>query len=72
MTILSTNKEVFEWKEKVTLKLELKNVPKIFVKIFEFHSENYYRATLKPITSSINLEGLIPAFEETHEFKEPK
>jgi len=56
----------------VTLKLELKNVPKIFVKIFEFHSENYYRATLKPITSSINLEGLIPAFEETHEFKEPK
>lgn len=72
MTILPTNKELFNRAENVTLTLELKNVPKIFVKIYEFHSENYYRATLKPITSNINLEGLIPAYEETHDFNHPK
>lgn len=50
----------------------MKNVQKVYVKIFEFHSENYYWATLKPITSSINLEGLIPAYEEVFEFNQPK
>lgn len=68
MTILPTNPEVFGKKERVTLNLELKNVPTVYVKIFEFHSENYYRAKLKPITSNINLEGLLPAYEKTFNF----
>ncbi|MBK8156620.1 MAG: hypothetical protein IPK55_11785 [Streptococcus sp.] len=72
MTILPSNKEVFQRKERVVLHLEMKNVPKVYIKIFEFHSENYYRAKLKSVTSNIDLEGLLPAWEKTFSFEKSK
>jgi hypothetical protein len=46
-------------------------VPTLYVKIFEFNSENYYRKTLSPFRTDVNLDGLISTDEKVFEFKEP-
>lgn len=42
INILDFNSQIFRRDERVKLFLELKNVPTLYVKIFEFNSENYY------------------------------
>ena len=44
--ILDFNAQTFKRQERVKLSLQLKNVPTLYVKIFEFNSENYYRKNL--------------------------
>ena len=46
----------------------MKNVPQLFVKIYEFNSENYYRKTMAPFRTDVNLDGLVAAHEERYEF----
>jgi hypothetical protein len=43
----------------VQLFVELKNIPKLTVKVFEICTENYYLKAMKEIDSSVNLDGLI-------------
>ena len=50
----------------MALNLELKNIPKLQAKVFEFNSETYYKKTERPFDTSINLEGLVPA--ETYDY----
>jgi hypothetical protein len=69
--LLECNKDVFKKEDRVKLDLEIKNVPTLHIKIFEFNSENYYRKNLAPFRTDVNLDGLITAHEEKHEFKEP-
>ena len=38
-----SNKESFKVDEKVVLYLELKNIPELTIKIFEFNTETYYK-----------------------------
>ncbi|CAD8142905.1 unnamed protein product [Paramecium octaurelia] len=64
LTICSFNKMYFKHGDSVKLYVELKNIPKLNIKIFEFNSENYYLQKQQQLDSSINLDGLI-AFEET-------
>ena len=40
--IMDFNASTFKREERVKLSLMLKNVPTLYVKIFEFNSENYY------------------------------
>ena len=42
LTICSFNKMYFKHGDTVKLYVELKNIPKLNIKIFEFNSENYY------------------------------
>lgn len=42
VTLCPFNKVYFKHGEPVKLYVELKNIPKLNVKIFEFNSENYY------------------------------
>jgi hypothetical protein len=56
--------------ERVKLTLTLKNTPSVIVKVFEFNSENYYRKTMAPFKTDVNLDGLVASNEETHEFKQ--
>jgi len=44
------------------LKLQLKNTPELYFKIFEFNTTTYYRKNKKPIDTSINLNGMYPSF----------
>ena len=50
-----SNKEKFTVEESVKLTLELKNIPELVIKVFEFNTETYYRKTKKPIDTSIDL-----------------
>ena len=48
----------------------MKNVPQLFVKIYEFNSENYYRKTMAPFRTDVNLDGLVAAHEQRFDFDE--
>jgi hypothetical protein len=66
-----TNRDKFAVEEGVSLTLEFKNVKKVTVKVFEFNTETYYRKTMKPFDTSIDLQGMEPSFtlEETAMFE---
>ena len=40
------------------------------VNIYEFNAENYYRKTMEPFKTNVDLEGLISQFETKVEFKQ--
>ena len=42
---LESNKELYKSTEEVQLLVELKNVQTLYVKIFEFNTETYYKKT---------------------------
>lgn len=71
INILDFNSQIFRRDERVKLFLELKNVPTLYVKIFEFNSENYYWKNLQPFKTDVNLDGLISTDEKVYEFKDP-
>ncbi len=54
----------------VELKLTVKNVENLIVKVFELNTENYYRTRTARLDSDINLDGLVPHWEETYPYKE--
>ena len=56
-----TNRELFKIEEPVTLKLDVKNVRELVIKVFEFNTETYYKKTLQPFDTSINLHGMVPS-----------
>ena len=68
---LESNKECFTVDEEVHLCLELKNVQTIYIKIFEFNTETYYKKTLQPFNTGVNLDGLIASIEKSQDFKVP-
>ena len=53
---------------KVSLDVDVKNVNKLIVKIYELNAENFYRQQLQAISTSINLDGLVPNHERSLEF----
>jgi hypothetical protein len=69
--IQPNNKDCFKPGEDISLKVELKNVPTLFVKVFEINTENYYRKTMDYFKTDINLDGLVASIEKTIEHKEP-
>ena len=68
---LPTNPEFFQNDDDVELELYLKNVDTLIVKVFEINTQNYYRKHKREIDTDINLDGLVPNFEETFTYEEP-
>jgi hypothetical protein len=66
-----TNKVNFAADEAVTLKVDVKNVSKLIVKVYPINAMNYYRATLAPIGTDIDLDGLVANEESTKTYTEP-
>ena len=66
-----TNKAYFAADEAVTLKVDVKNVSKLIVKVYPINAMNYYRATLSPIGTDIDLDGLVANEETTYNYPEP-
>ena len=56
-----TNKELFLINESVELSMEIKNVQELTIRVFEFNTETYYKKTLQPFDTSINLHGMVPS-----------
>ena len=67
-----TNKDTFKVEEEVVLKLQIKNVPSLTIKIFEFNTETYYKKNLQPFDTSINLDGMVASYEDTKQYTDPK
>ena len=55
---------------KVSVNVEVKNVQKLIVKIFEINTLRYYRDNLEEIPSDISLEGLVASEEKQYEYNE--
>lgn len=64
------NKRDYLPNEKVTVHLNVKNVPKIIVKVFEINTQNYFRDRMTEIDTSVELDGLLPNWERVFEYKE--
>ncbi|CAD8054414.1 unnamed protein product [Paramecium sonneborni] len=56
LTICSFNQMYFKHGDLVKLYVELKNIPKLNIKIFELNSENYYLQKQQQLDTSINLD----------------
>ncbi len=63
-----TNREFYGIEDEVSLKLDIKNVPKLMVKVFEVNTLNYYRTVGNEVSTDIDLDGLVSNFRETHEY----
>jgi len=57
------NKDIFKLGEEVELYVYLKNIPTLFIKVFEINTENYYKKNMSPFKTYINLDGLIASSE---------
>lgn len=64
------SQEVHGLNDEVTLFVNLKNVPKLIVKIFEINTLNYYRNLGNEVSTDIDLDGLVANHVEVHEYKE--
>ena len=65
------NPTYFERNEPVTLQVDVKNVKTLVVKLFEINTLNYFLTHKKDVDTSVDLDGLIATFEQTHTFDEP-
>ncbi len=65
------NPEFFADSDKVKIDLHTKNIDKLIVKVFQINTFNFYRKQQQEIDTNISLDGLVPNYEETHEFNEP-
>jgi predicted transcriptional regulator len=63
-----TNPEVFMPEDKVNLDIELKNVEKLIVKLYQINTSNYYKQQKNQISSSLDLDGLVANHEEIKTF----
>ena len=65
----ATNQETYAIDDVVSLKMHLKNVPKLIVKVFEINTLNYYRNLGDEVSTDIDLDGLVANFTEVHEYQ---
>ncbi|WP_254507916.1 hypothetical protein [Anatilimnocola floriformis] len=63
-----TNKTSYSADEAVALDLHIKNAGTLIVKVFELNTKNFYRSNLREVDTDINLDGLVPNYEQTHQF----
>ncbi|HUG89277.1 MAG TPA: hypothetical protein VML55_00485, partial [Planctomycetaceae bacterium] len=66
-----TNAAHFGPGDVVALDLDVKNVRTLIVKVFELNTRNYYTERLSEIDTDIDLDGLVPNSETTHQYSEP-
>ncbi len=71
LDFVETNPEYFAPGDAVELELHLKNVSTLIVKVFEINTQNYYRKYNSEIDTNLNLDGLVPNFEQTFTYQEP-
>lgn len=64
------NEKFYGVSDAVALKVELKNVPKLMVKVFEINTLNYYNLQNNEISTDIALDGLVASEVEILEYKQ--
>lgn len=71
LRFLESNKELFKVDEEVKITVEIKNIQTLYVKCFEFNTETYYKKTLTPFNTGVNLDGLVTSNEKKFEYTYP-
>lgn len=69
--ILPTNKKYLEPNEKVVLEVGIKNIKDLTVKIYDINTTGYYRQNLSPITTTLELDGLVPNRKTSKKYSHP-
>ena len=64
------NKNFFKANEPVSLIVNVKNVKKLIVRVFEINTYNFYTKNLSPVDTAVNLDGLAPTHERTVNYDE--
>ncbi len=67
---LPTNKEVVAAADAVSLEVALKNVEKLIVKTYRINTMNYYRDHMAPVTTAIDLDGLVANEEQVIRYEQ--
>ena len=70
LSICKFNREYFTNEEEVKLYVEIKNISKLIIKIFEFSPEDYYLKKNSEISGEVTIDGLIANEEIYLDFKE--
>lgn len=65
----SLNPDQFRPDDDVELVLYTKNVSNLIIKVFEINTHNYYQKNSREIDTDINLDGLVPNFELSHDYQ---
>jgi hypothetical protein len=55
----------------VSLEVDVKNVPKLLLKVYAIDAFRYHVERLREVDASIPLDGVLATFEQTREFTEP-
>ena len=66
-----TNVEQYAPEDLVKLDLHVKNVSTLIVKVFEINTRNFYEQNLSEVNTDINLDGLVPNWEEVVQYDSP-
>ena len=64
------NKVFYKSSEAVSLKVNVKNVKKLIVRVFEINTFNFYSRNLYPVNTAINLDGLAATREQAYNYDE--
>lgn len=64
------NKVFYKASDPVSLKVNIKNVKKLIVRVFEINTFNFYSRNLHPVNTAINLDGLAATREQTYNYDE--
>ena len=64
------NQVFYRASDPVSLKVNVKNVKKLIVRVFELNTFNYYTRNLKPVDTAINLDGLAATREQVFNYNE--
>lgn len=62
------NKTQFSANDAIELAVELKNVSKLLVKIYEINPRNYYRTFNRPLSTDVDLDGLVANAQRQFEY----
>ena len=65
------NKVFYKPVEPVKLHVNVKNVKKLIVRVFEINTFNFYSRNLRPVDTAINLDGLAPTREQVFNYDLP-
>jgi hypothetical protein len=64
------NKNSYSVEEVAKVFVDVKNISKMQVKVFEINTENYFRKNMSNFTSDINLDGLIAKHEKDYDYSD--
>lgn len=71
LSFAPTQRTYFASDEEVVLEVDVKNVPQLFVKVFEIDAFNYYKRNDEPIDARLELDGLVATEEMSIRYEEP-